>query len=99
MQSRLRRLKLILEGGKKSLAKPDDIENCVTETDSPCDYTLQWEEFSAVYFEIDAIKDMLNISIDTPDVGKLNTKDANNHSALKMPAIELPKFNEDVTQW
>ncbi|KAJ8896201.1 hypothetical protein PR048_001544 [Dryococelus australis] len=42
---------------------------------------------------------MLNISIDTPAVGTLNTKDTDNHSALKMPDIELPKFNGNVTQW
>ncbi|KAJ8871155.1 hypothetical protein PR048_027460, partial [Dryococelus australis] len=42
---------------------------------------------------------MLSISIDTPAVDTLNTKDANNHSTMKMPIKELPKFNGDITQW
>ncbi|KAJ8878203.1 hypothetical protein PR048_018780 [Dryococelus australis] len=76
-----------------------EICSCKTETVLPHDYSSQCDKFDKIHFEFDAIKAMLNISIDTLAVGTLNTKGTVNHSALKMLAIELPKFNGDITQW
>ncbi|KAJ8873038.1 hypothetical protein PR048_026654 [Dryococelus australis] len=70
---------------------------CGYEPPKPAELKSLWDKFDIVYFEIDPIKDMLEIDLSPRHSAVRADKDR--ASALKMPAIQLPIFIGDVTLW